>query len=857
MLVGRGEEWARILRLLREAGAGRSGALLLVGEAGIGKTALLAQARAAAEADGMLVLRARGMQSESAIPFAGLSELLAPLVDRVDSIPATQATALRGALALGEATAADRFAVPAGVLSLLAAAAEERRLLALVDDVQWLDESSLEALLFAGRRLGAEGIALLGALRGADVDGHPWLERLVVGPLGEADARALLARAQGDGLASPVADRLVDGTGGNPLALLEIPTLLTDAQLAGREPLASPLRPGAGIKRAFRRRVDRLPEDTRRALLVAAASERGGLDAILAGLAGIGLDAEALEPAEAAGLIRLERGRLDFRHPLLRSTAYYAASAIDRRIVHRALAGTAPPASAERAWHLASATVAPDEEVAAALEAAAFDARRRGAPGTAARDFARAAQLTPANEPRARRLLEAAGDAASIGEGEQALAYLAAAGDRGADPLLASELRRREANIRIRTALDRDAYHTLTAEADAARADDPLRAAAMYLESSVLHMSTGDMTALIESADRARELAEGRDPGLELLAVLVIGEAHLALGERAAGNELVRVAEPYLLGGDVLAAPAEVLGMAGHSSIWTEEFGRAEAILSRLVRTYREASAIVALIYPLARTRPPRPAARALEPGARRVGGVAHARRADRAVRPARVQPGDARARPRTARSRAGGARRDHHRARGHRPDAGARRADLRGGRARPPRAEPRAGHRGGRRARAARRARRAPEPRRACARAVAAGPDRGAGARRARGGRGRAARAAGGERRGDRRALDAGGGAALPRDPRRRRRRSAPRSRRRSRSTPSCRCRSSWPAPSSPTGSGCGAPRRGPRRASRCAPRWRRSSGSARRHGASGRSPSCARPARRPAGAARRRAHG
>ena len=163
-----------------------------------------------------------------------------------------------------------------------------------------------------------------------------------------------------------------------------------------------------------------------------------------------------------------------------------------------------------------------------------------------------------------------------------------------------SEIRRRRANVRIRTELDQDAYHALVAEADAVRGTDPLRAAAMYLEASVFHMSTGDMSSLIGTADRARELAEGREPGLELLAVLVIGEAYLALGESKAGDELLRIAEPFLLGGDLMAAPAEVLGMAGHSSIWIESFDRAETVLARLIRTYRDASAVVSLIYPLA-----------------------------------------------------------------------------------------------------------------------------------------------------------------------------------------------------------------------------------------------------------------
>ena len=278
-LVGRDAERARVEQLLAAAREGRSEALLLVGEAGIGKTALLRHGEAAAAEAGLLVLSAQGMESESDIPFAGLSELLAPLLEALETIPAAQAAALRGALALATAapTSQDRFAVSAAVLSLLAGAAEERPVLLAVDDLQWLDPSSLEALLFAGRRLRAEGIALLATMRAGYTVAAPWLERLEIGPLEPDAARRLLAERQGDRLAPTVSERLVENAAGNPLALLEIPTLLSDAQLAGREPLESPLPAGTGIQRAFRRRVDELGEDARRALLVAAASDSARL----------------------------------------------------------------------------------------------------------------------------------------------------------------------------------------------------------------------------------------------------------------------------------------------------------------------------------------------------------------------------------------------------------------------------------------------------------------------------------------------------------------------------------------------------------------------------------------------------
>ncbi len=597
MFVGRERERARIDRLLQDARAGRSGALLLHGEAGIGKTALMRWAMT--QASGMRVLRAKGIESESDIPFAGLTELVTPLLDRLDDIPEVQARALRGALALGPATPHDRFTVPAGLLSLLAVAAEERPILVAIDDAQWLDEASLEAFLFAGRRVGAEGIALLGSLRdGTAVAGMevPWLERLTVAPLAEGEARELLG---GERLAPPVADRLITTAAGNPLALLEIPRLLSDGQRAGREPLEEPLRPGTGVERAFRRALDALYDDERGALLIAATAHTGRIDVIAPALERAGLTLDALTAAEEARLIEIDGDDLEFRHPLLRSTAYHAASAVERRGAHAALAESAKVGSPERAWHLAACAVGPDEEVAAALEAAAHDARGRGAHATAARDFGRAAQLTPEDEPRARRLLEAATDTTRSGESERALALLSDAARLATDPLLAADVQRMTGHVEMRRGSPLVAYELLVAEAERVRSRDPRRAAGMFLEASVTHMMTGDMHALVATAERSRVLATSADPAIELLATAVIGEAYLALGDVEQGDALLSACEPYLLEGDPLAI-VEVVGMAAHSSIWIEKFDRAERIFDRVIAAARDASAVSAMIYPLA-----------------------------------------------------------------------------------------------------------------------------------------------------------------------------------------------------------------------------------------------------------------
>src|SRR4051812_12716955 len=492
-MVGRKDEQARLKALLDAAREGRSGTLLLHGPAGIGKTELLRHA--IENASDFDVLRARGMESESDIPFAGLAELVTPLLAHVDEIPGVQAEALRAALALGPPAPADRFTVPAALLSLLARAADEKPVLAVIDDAQWLDEPSLDAFLFAGRRLHQEGVAMLAAAREDGRRGSmPWLDHLAVEPLPQPDARAPLDA----GVDPRVADRLLATAAGNPLALLEIPALLKPAQLSGREPLEDPLRPGTGVESAFAAAVEALPPAARRALLVAAAAGTRRLDVI---------PVADLEPAESARIVTLAEGELEFRHPLMRSTVYHRASLAERRAAHAVLAARA--AGAERAWHLAACAVAPDESVAAALEAAALEARERGAYATAARDLGRAAQLTPEPEPRARRLLAAAGDAIRCGEAERARGLLGEAAGLTDDPLLAAHVERLPGHPELRRASPAAAQERLAREAERVRSRDPRRAAAMFLETSVAHLMTGDVRARIASAERARALSAG------------------------------------------------------------------------------------------------------------------------------------------------------------------------------------------------------------------------------------------------------------------------------------------------------------------------------------------------------------
>src|SRR3954469_9730808 len=300
MLLGRDEERLALDRLLAEARDGRRGVLALVGEPGIGKTALLDHV--AERAEGMRVLRARGVESEAEVPFAGLAELLRPALGALDRIPQPQASALAGALALGPATAQDRFAIGAATLSLLSAYAEEAPLALLVDDAHLLDGSTAEALLFAARRLVADPIALVLTVREGEpslLDGAD-LRVLHVPGLGRSDAAELL----GD-VPAEAAERLYRATGGNPLALLE---LAEEGPRLAAVPGEAPVPISARIAAAFARRLERLPAPTRRLLVLAAASDGGDVAVLARAGAELGLDVAELAPAEEAGLVRLENG---------------------------------------------------------------------------------------------------------------------------------------------------------------------------------------------------------------------------------------------------------------------------------------------------------------------------------------------------------------------------------------------------------------------------------------------------------------------------------------------------------------------------------------------------------------------
>jgi DNA-binding CsgD family transcriptional regulator len=439
-LRGRHRERDRLDRLLDAVRAGESRVLVLRGEPGVGKTALLDDV--ADHAEGCRVARLAGVQSEMELAFAGVHQLCTPMLDHLQHLAAPQRAVLRTALGLNPGPAPDRFLVGLAVLGLLADAAAEKPLICLVDDEQWLDDASAQVLGFVARRLAAESVGLVFAARvpGEELTGLP---ELAVEGLQETDARALLEEALTGPLDPRVLDRLVAESGGNPLALLELPRGLTPAELAGgfAMPDATPL--AGRIEKSFQRRLDVLPAGSRRLLQLAAADPVGEPVLVWRAAARLGIPAEAATPAAEAGL--LEVGvRVLFRHPLVRSAAYRSASLSERRAIHAALAEVTDPMvdPDRRAWHRAQAAAGPDEDLAAELERSADRAQARGGLAAAAAFLERAALLSPEPCGRARRLLAAARAKRAAGALSAALRLLAEVEAGRPDPLRAAEVER-------------------------------------------------------------------------------------------------------------------------------------------------------------------------------------------------------------------------------------------------------------------------------------------------------------------------------------------------------------------------------------------------------------------------------
>jgi len=543
-LVGRESECTKIDRLLEAACAGDSGSLVVRGEAGIGKTALLAYA--ADRADAMTVLRCTGVESESDLVFAGLYGLVRPILAHLGEVADRQSVALTGALGLTPSAGTDRFLVSAALLSLLAAAAEARPVLCVVDDAQWLDTPSAVALVFTARRLRAERVAMLFSAREGDPHRFetPGLQELVLTGLDDSSASALLARHL-RGAAASVRERLLTEAAGNPLALLELPAGLSPEQLAGQDPLPETLPLTARLQAAFEQKIARLPDTTQLALLIAATDDTGEAPAVLRAAAQLGLPPDALDPAEKAGLIRTPAGMIVFRHPLVRSALHDAATLNQRQRAHVALAAalTGDEHADRRVWHQAMATLTADEEVAAALEASARRSQVRAAHSSAVTAFARAAELSTDLHRRTSRLAAAAHAAWAAGEPGRARGLIERAlpgtsGQARAKLLLLAGV------IETRCGDIRAALRMLLESADAA--GESSLTLEVLGEAAETAAFAGDFQAAAELGRRAATVTPGTDRDRFLIAVLTgLSAAMVGDHNRARGalGDVVTLAE--------------------------------------------------------------------------------------------------------------------------------------------------------------------------------------------------------------------------------------------------------------------------------------------------------------------------
>jgi DNA-binding CsgD family transcriptional regulator len=452
------------------------------------------------------------VESESPLPYAALLRLLRP-VSTFDRLPAPQARALRVAFGLEDGPAVEPFLVGVATLSVLTEAAEVGApVLCVVDDAQWLDSASSDALLFAARQLSADPVAVVFAARTGEAGGAGFaptgLPVLQLGGLDDETARQLLDERSGRPLPGEVADRLIRDTGGNPLALLELPTGLSPAQLHGRAPLPHHLALTAGVERAFLDRCRRLSEQVQTLLLVAAADATGRVDTVRQAAGVLGVEPSAWRDAERSGLLTVTGEVVAVRHPLVRSAVYQAATSFERRQAHRALADAVGSDDPDRAtWHRASAVDGPDTDVADALHQVAVRAERRGGHVAAADAFERAAALTTNEPDRATRLFGAARTAWAAGQAVRARALAASAREVASDPLLRADIDRLRARIEIYVGSAADAHRIFTAGAGTIADVDPGRALEMASAAALTRTYGGDSGAALPHQVLAHLLA--------------------------------------------------------------------------------------------------------------------------------------------------------------------------------------------------------------------------------------------------------------------------------------------------------------------------------------------------------------
>jgi DNA-binding CsgD family transcriptional regulator len=607
VLHGREPERAHLATLVDQARAGTGAVLVLLGEPGVGKSALLRDLTTAYEGTpgvALRVLRTAGVESESPLPYAALHRLLRPVTE-LDRLPAPQARALRVAFGLEEGRTVEPFLVGVATLSVLTDAAEaDQPLLCVVDDAHWLDSASADALLFAARQLAADPVAMVFAARTEETSGATFapqgLPVLEIRGLDDDAAHQILDARGGDPLPGEVAERLVRETGGNPLALLELPTGLSPAQLHGEAPLPQQLTLTAGVERAFLDRCRRLPQQVQTLLLVAAADATGRVATVRQAATTLGVDATAWLDAERSGLLTVTGDTMTVRHPLVRSAVYQAATSFEQRQVHRALAQAVGGDDPDRAtWHRAAAADGPDDDVAAALHDVAIRAEQRGGHLAAADAFERSAALTVDEPARATRLCGAARTAWAAGQAVRARTLATSARDLSTDPLERADIDRLRARIEVNVGSAVDAHRIFTnaartvADHDTGRALEMACAAALnrtYGADSGATLTMDVLTRLLTptDADSPRTACLRR-----LLATLT------ASGDKDWARVIPALEEALEAGRQV--EDLDVMGNLGNTALHLGHDEGARSYYAAMVSTAREAGAGMVVLYALER----------------------------------------------------------------------------------------------------------------------------------------------------------------------------------------------------------------------------------------------------------------
>jgi DNA-binding CsgD family transcriptional regulator/tetratricopeptide (TPR) repeat protein len=599
VLVGRDHEMAVLRSYLADARMGTSSVLVLEGDPGIGKSALLAEARQATEG---VVLSTAGVETESDIAYVNLADVFRHHYSYLKSIPERQADALASVFAIGPSKPADRFTVAAATLTLLAAIAANGPVLVTIDDAQWVDQASLGALTFAANRLEAEGIVLMFAVR----PGQPVAQRLsrflklTIGGLDVSAARAVVARAAPVGMSDASTSRLVEESGGNPLALLTLPATMKSEDFAMWAMGAEPLPISSVIEDAFRGNIQVLPNPTRQALCLLAIMESSGIaQHFRSALEAERRSADDLDPAEDAGLIVYRLGQPEFRHPLVRAAAYRTSSAADRRRAHllaaRMLEQSASSTILERrAWHLVAARTAPNEALAQTFQIAADNEFTTGNFTVAGKLYKRSSELTPAGNSAMRRMLQAANALRLAGAIDEVQPLLRDAMTLGDDPELRAAIEyalyRRQAYAGAMI----DGRDGLLKTGAAAAKRQPAQAAQVLADAALASTVIGDLPAARTTAEQAIGLARdpGRDPPLAVAAVNAMVKA--ISGDPVAARRLIhhRAAEIDALDPLGIDFGYQVPLLLSIAHLASEEADRARIVLARAVEGARERSAV-------------------------------------------------------------------------------------------------------------------------------------------------------------------------------------------------------------------------------------------------------------------------